>query len=303
MCLTLQFDLSAVPDAAAQHAKDHAAACAAACIASGICAPSHASARAVLSRGVADLAAARALPFDDDGTVHHVRLLFLYSAAAPQLCVRVAVALPHVDGVSGLRLALHTLEALEGTAVCAGAAFKQNPAFIFTARHAARTLSLAAGTAAAATWAWLRSSVARPDDAAVPRTPAGLYAYYRATAPPLARFCCYAPRGAALPEAYKKLLAASQQWHDATGRRGFFNLINVPPHVMPSIVPRADDMRSMERRYEGVLLPPAPPPMGPAWIIANHVHIAGAHFTAGSAMRMLLACTPSGLLALRSVVC
>ena len=292
-----------MPDAAAQHAKDHAAACAAACIASGICAPSHASARAVLSRGVADLAAARALPFDDDGTVHHVRLLFLYSAAAPQLCVRVAVALPHVDGVSGLRLALHTLEALEGTAVCAGAAFKQNPAFIFTARHAARTLSLAAGTAAAATWAWLRSSVARPDDAAVPRTPAGLYAYYRATAPPLARFCCYAPRGAALPEAYKKLLAASQQWHDATGRRGFFNLINVPPHVMPSIVPRADDMRSIERRYEGVLLPPAPPPMGPAWIIANHVHIAGALFTAGSAMRMLLACTPSGLLALHSVVC
>ena len=277
LCLTLQFDLSAVPDAAAQqHAKDHAAACEAACVASGICAPSEASARAETTHGAADLAAARALPFDDEGPARHVRLLFLYSAAAPQLCVRVTVALPHLDGVSGLRLALHTLEALEGAAVCAGAAFKTNPSFEYTARHAARTLALAAGTGAAAAWAWLCSPVARPADAAVPRTPAGLYAYYRAPAPPLARFSCYAPRGASPQEAYKMLLAAAQQWHDATGRRGFFNLINLPPHVMPSIVPRAEDMRSMERRYEGVLLPPAPPPMGPAWIIANHVHISGA---------------------------
>jgi hypothetical protein len=278
----LQFDLSGVADAAAQRGKDHGAACAAACAASGLCAHSLASARALLTAGAADVAAAHALPLDDAwhaAPALHLRLEYLYSTSSPQMCVRLLVSLPHMDGVSGLRVALHTLEALEGTAVCAGAAFKSNPPFQYTAGHLARGLKLALPTAAGALWAWLRSGTAQPVDAAAPHTSAGLFAYYRAASPAPARFRCYAPKGDG-KAAYKAMLAAAQLWHDAAGRHaGFFNLINQPPHVMPSIVKHADDMHFMERRYAGVLLPPAPPPMGAAWLIANHVHIPGALHT------------------------
>ena len=230
-------------------------------------------------RGAADISAAHALPLDASwqmSPVRHLLLEFVYSETSPQLCVRMLVSLPHLDGVTGLRVALHTLEALEGTPLCAGAAFKSNPPFRYTAAHLRRGLALALSTAAGAAWAWLRSASARPADAAAPCTSAGLYAYYRTPKPLPARFRCYAPRNADGKTAYKAMLAAAQQWHDATGRRGFFNLINAPPHIMPSIVPHATDMHSMERRYEGVLLPPAPPPMDAAWIIANHIHIPGA---------------------------
>lgn len=278
--------MNGVADAAAQRCKDHAAACAAACAASGLCAPSLASARALLTAGAADVAAAHALPLDDAWhAALHLRLEYLYSTSLPQMCVRLLVSLPHMDGVSGLRVALHTLEALEGTAVCAGSAFKRNPPFRYSAAHLARGLALALPTAAGALWAWLRSGTAQPVDAAAPRTSAGLFAYYSAASPAPARFRCYAPKGDG-KAAYKAMLAAAQQWHDATGRHaGFFNLINQPPHVLPSIVPRAVDMNSMERRYAGVLLPPAPPPMGAAWLIANHVHIPGALQHATSRMR------------------
>jgi hypothetical protein len=65
----------------------------------------------VLTAGTADLAAARALPLGDAwhaASAHPLRLEFLYSTAAPQMSLRLLVSLPHYDGVSGLRVALHT---------------------------------------------------------------------------------------------------------------------------------------------------------------------------------------------------
>jgi hypothetical protein len=282
LSLFLEFDLSSVADAAALRGRDHTAACDAACTASGLRPAGAVVARSSTTTGAADVAAARALPLAAWHAAEGKRDLhldFLYSTSKPQLCVRILVELSKCDGVTATRVALHTLEALEGTAVCGlvsdASAFKPHEPFTFTPSHALRSLPIAAGAAAAALWARVCAKLAPgappPDDMAIPHTPAGMLAYYNSQpAPPPARLRCFAPGRLAYPE----LLAACEAWRVQSRRDGFFVLLNFSPHVVPAVLRRAEDLTApIETRLHGALGPPGHPPAGPAWFMMNALHV------------------------------
>ena len=275
LCLALAFDLSEVADHTSLRSRDHQATCAAACAASKLISAASVAARAVTTAGEAGLREARELPFDEwhDPAAHSVRLEFLWSTASPQVSLRVLCELPCCDGVTALRVALHTLEALEGQSLCAGAPFKRNPPFSFTLRHAARSLPLLLYTACGAVGAWLSLRLfgsTSVKDAAIPRSSSGLLAYYHAPTPPPALFRTYST---GTRNAFKAFLAATQSWADQKGTWGFFTLLNFSPGAMPSIVARAEDLMHIDRRYAGALGPPGAPPTGLPWLLFNHLHV------------------------------
>ena len=275
LCLALAFDLSEVADHTSLRSRDHQATCAAACAASKLISAASVAARAVTTAGEAGLREARELPFDEwhDPAAHSVRLEFLWSTASPQVSLRVLCELPCCDGVTALRVALHTLEALEGQSLCAAAPFKRNPPFSFTLRHAARSLPNLLGACGRAAGAWLRQlscgGSAMVKDRPI-RTSSGLLAYYDAPAPPPGLFRIYAT---ATSDAYKSYISALQLWADLSGTKAFYTLLNFAPGVVASIVPRAEDLMRIERRYAGALVPATQPPNGIKWLVLNHLHI------------------------------
>lgn len=283
LALFFDFDLSAVPGHAELPGRDHAAAAAAVVAASGLAPPGSAKARAVLTDGAATLLAAQALPFEPwhQATPEvPVRIEFLYSTATPtQLAVRVLTHLPAVDGVSATRIALHTLEALEGAPVCAGPPFKTNPHFTFGLRHRvnmARQLAYVAWDAnvSAPRW-WCGARAPTPAELDQPVRPKLARAYYAQPgggAP--AAFTTYAPADG--PAAYKRLVAASDEWMRRARLRGLFNLINLAGQgqglVAASIVPAGRDLLDMAARMRWAFTPPDHPRGGDFWEIMNMLH-------------------------------
>jgi hypothetical protein len=232
------------------------------------------AARAVVVDGAADVPAAHALPYDGDAWLadpsRQVRLEFIYARGVPQLTVRILNELPSGDGVTAVRIALATLEALEGTAVGGGGeAFKVNPPWRTTLLQRVWAAGVLLRTAAAAFWPF--SPAVSAAAAAAPASAAAFRAYYRAPAPPLARFRLF--RATAAPkDAYKALVGAVQAMHDRAGFRGFFNLINYSPRAAVSIVPRAAMLLDIGARISHSIVAPDFPPAGEPWRVINYMH-------------------------------
>ena len=275
LCLRLCFVLR---DAAAElPGRDHAAAARVAAETTRLVAPEAIAARAhVLDAGAeATLQAAGALPFDEwhaaAGRV--VRLEFVYGARAT-LCIRVltSLAVP-VDGCTAVRLALHTLEALETETCGDGATFKMNPPFTYTLGHALRAALTAARVARDIVLAKMFPPKLTAEQVAVPCGAAAMLAYYAQEAPPLAMARTFAPRDGPPPrERYKALLPALDAWRTQSHRHGFFALLNFSPKVSPCTVRAAADLASTEARYAGIIAPPGPVPPPQAFALLNHLH-------------------------------
>ena len=85
----------------------------------------------------ATMAVAQEIPFLNEDEVD-VSLEYLYGSDGKSMCMRVTLNLGEVDGVTSLRLGLHTMEIIEGgsvTGVSSVDSFKKNPLFTFGFRH------------------------------------------------------------------------------------------------------------------------------------------------------------------------
>lgn len=243
------------------------------------------------------MVAAQNLPKDDwnalgrkleDGNFAAVRLEFVYSACMTYLCIRILTELPRMDGVSAVRLALHTLEALEGGVDAVGVSekFKVNPPLVWGWRQKLNQFKTIAWSICAAKWPFTSSVSER--EAQIPTSVAGLRNYFkdptRAKEPAVFRLyrddaptlptSPITPSGSAL---FKKFIRAVGVWHDKAGLHGHFNLNNFagqlgPAAVSPSIVNKAEQLLSVSERYKGAFIPPGPFPFGPVWDTLNVVH-------------------------------
>jgi len=252
---------------------------------------------------------AQALPHVNDpwcqDPAHRVRIEFLYSTTQPQLAIRVITYLPYSDGVTAVRAALHTLEALEGGKVAVGhggEAFKKNPPFFFGPKHVVRLMTVLGNGVKKALRPFTRPVSAA--EAAAPTTANGLRAYYSSADAKPAAIRWYCVPAAASPNAtYKALLAALQAWADRVGWKGFFNLLNFSPLTTPSIVATAADLASTEKRYAGVFAPVAGP-VERLWQFLNYILVEVSVFFVwlgnnSSRSHPFTWCTPSRMSALR----
>jgi hypothetical protein len=186
--------------------------------------------------------------------------------------IRIINNLAFCDGVTAVRIALHTLEVLESgkqAVKSKNEVFKKNPQFFYSWRNVVNFICFMGAGAVAALWPF--SPAVSHAEKAAPTTSAGLRAYYSDHDAKLAVIRWYRPHGPP-GHAYKQLLGAMQRWADRVGWRGFINLLNFSPNICPSIVARADDLRSIEKRYNGIFIPASPPPGGNVWRILNYIH-------------------------------
>ena len=227
----------------------------------------------------------------EDGRPVAIRLEFIY-ATNRRMAIRVLTVLPRSDGVSATRVALHTLEELEKPSEGsleeilanknASSQFKSNPPLVWGLRQRWNNVSRIAHAILAANWPF--TPAVSEKEKLVPTSVAGLRHYYssdpeRAAEP--AVFKLYrADPDPSLPasSAYKSFVKAIKKWHDQVGLNGYFNLNNfsnkdAPACVCISVVPRAEDLLSVEERYKHMFIPPGPFPFGPIWDVLNCVHV------------------------------
>ena len=98
-------------------------------------------------------------------------------------------------------------------------------------------------------------------EAAAPVTSAGLRAYYKAPSPELAVFRLYRPGS----NVYKRHIETLEAWKQRVGWDGFYALLNFTPAAAPAIVANAEDLLSIEKRYNGIFVPAGQPPSGEMW--------------------------------------
>ena len=278
--LIIEIDLSAVPDWPELRTKNHAAALQDAMAVMQLYVDATpVVCRAHMTDGPATVLVAQALPHVDDpwckAPAHRVRIEFLYSTTLPQLAIRVLTDLSFSDGVTAVRAALHTLEALEGGKDAVGQggeAFKKNPPFTFGPSHMRNMARILGGGLKKALWPFTPPVSAV--EAAAPTTCAGLRAYYRkADAKPAAMRWYRAPDNVSANATYKALVDALQEWSYRVGWKGFFTLLNFSPLVSASIVDRAADMTCIEKRYAGAFVWPSAPAGGRVWKLMNYIHV------------------------------
>lgn len=226
--------------------------------------------------GTVTIKDAQSLPRDDpwcSDPSHTLVIEFLYSSDHPQLAIRVLVDLSVLDGVTGARIALHTVEVLEygKQTVSSTEAFKVNPKFTFGFQHALNFIKRIGFGHLSYFYPSFLNNVSE-QEVSCPTNGAGLRAYYAQNNPKRAKLLWYSTNGPAGTN-FKKLLVAAQQWKDLVGWAGFFSLINFPPGVSASIVARAEDLTSINLRYANVFVPAGQPPASDIWKILNFVHV------------------------------
>jgi hypothetical protein len=278
-CLQLlfEFDISLIENWKSLCKKDHHNAAIKACVATNVDA-SKVACRAHEKNGPIKLNDVQSLPRIDDSWCNDdnyaIKIEFLYSTNLPQLGVRVLVNLSLYDGVSGARIALHTLEVLESPDYLVGStkaiAFKVNPPFTFGLKQISNFVQVI-GHGHISAYNPFTYEVS-PSEIATPMSGSSLRAYYSQENPKPAVIQYYAPEGSG-KEAFKRLLTVAQQWKDRVGWSGFFVLLNFPPGVSASIVTNAADLNNIEKRYDGIFVPISQPPGNEGWIVNNYVHI------------------------------
>lgn len=283
LVLIVEFDLADVANSSELAGKNHQKACEEAALATGLRPVEKVGARSVTVEGTATTAVAQETPFVNDDDVD-LNLDYLYGSDGNSMCMRVAVNLEKVDGVTSLRLGLHTMEIIEGGSAAGVSSvdnFKKNPPFTYGFRHSlnfARMISttLADFAIARAGGAFLSTLGANGSDE-IPNTPASLIAYHSKAkpAPPATYRLFAAKEGAEKP--YRQFLSLVELWGQRLGSWGFFVLNNTSPwnvgKVIPSEIKDINDMHSMEKRYAGSFDGAVLPPGDDVWPLNNFYHV------------------------------
>lgn len=290
LALFVEFDVSHVPDWRSLPQLDHQAACVKACNDSGLRPTTAVVARSHVVEGDATILQAQTLPRYTEWHMkkeNEIRVEFLYSSDKPQLCIRILNELPKCDGVTAVRLAaapilvcasnncrplqvrvaLHTLEALEGNAVASLEAFKKNPPFRYGLRNFVNALRYMPRALLASLWPF--SPAVSEAEAAAPTTGAGLRAYYAADAPELGLFRLYRPKEGS----FKAFVSVLGEWKKAAGWEGFFSLQNYSPMAAPGVVKTSEDLLNIDKRLAGIFLPIGCPPGNEPWKVMNYLHV------------------------------
>ncbi|QDZ25493.1 hypothetical protein HOP50_17g80350 [Chloropicon primus] len=281
LVLTVEFNLTEVEEE--WQGKDHQKACEEAARVTSLRPVDRVRARSVRVKGTATTEVAQAHTFqtDDDGV--DVRLEYLYGSDGESMCMRVIANLERVDGVTSLRLGLHTLEVLEGgpSAVSGSAGgFKKNPPFAYGLRHTLNFARMIATTLADFALARLGvvSTLGANGSDEIPNSPASLIAYHSKASepPPETAFRLFgAKEGVAKP--YRQFLSLLELWGQRLGSWGYFVLNNCSPYevgkVVPSEIRNVHDMHSMDKRYAGAFDRPCLPPGEDVWPLNNFYHV------------------------------
>ena len=274
--LSFEFDISLIDNWKDLPKKDHQNAAIEACIATKAFDSTKVCCRAHEKNGTINLIDVQSLPRIDDlwcnDDNYAIKIEFLYSTELPQVGIRVLVNLSLYDGVSGARIALHTLEVLEFGKEVIGSteSFKVNPPFTFGLTHAYNFMRVIGHGIITANYPFTHE--VSTSELATPMNGSSLRVYYSTENPKPAVIQWYSPIGSAKVE-FKKLLTVAQQWLNRVGWSGFFVLLNFPPGVSASIVRSAADLSSIEKRYDGIFVPISQPPSHEGWIVNNYVHI------------------------------
>eukprot|EP01135_Chromosphaera_perkinsii_P011313 Nk52_evm1s2369 gene=Nk52_evmTU1s2369 len=207
------------------------------------------------------------------------------------LGIRIKVNLFKIDGVSGVRLALRTMEYLEWDLQklsslqqnnsnppqpLAKECFKKNPHYHFGFRQFCNLIYHLGSIF----WGLITASITcnfikiNPQRDIINSTDR-FYAYYnqKKQSDPTAEFRIYSSEDLD----FKSFTRLVESWRQKINIHSYFYLMNFAPHgVVPGTCTSADilfnDGPSMQKRYSHAILPVALPPPPPAWVIEN-VHM------------------------------
>lgn len=286
LCLQLEFDLSLLQKYAELPKRNHDAAASEACVQTGLAAEGDVAAR---GREVpfADIQSMQQQPFDDwcTSSESHVKLDFGYSVSKPpKLCVRVLTDLRHYDGVTAVRLALHTLEAVEGTALSVGengmlcetmgqvskSSFPNNPQYLSSrccrAYNNLLMFIYIALDIVLAPFRCIWNLIVRRTIS--PNTPEGWNWYYLGRHYEPGEIQIYA----SISNKYKDFQAKVDEIRQELGlRRGFLYLLNYSPHICCGVVGSASELNMVDRKISKSLAKPGPPILGSGLHMMNMI--------------------------------
>mmetsp|Transcript_27935 Transcript_27935/g.38625 ORF Transcript_27935/g.38625 Transcript_27935/m.38625 type:complete len:370 (-) Transcript_27935:164-1273(-) len=273
LCLLTEFGLSNTENKHAISKVDHGAAAVKACELSALWPSDRVTARSQTFEGELNMKVCQDHPFDawyTEDLGHDIHLDFMYSSAGTKLVIRIDVNLAKIDGVTAMRIALYTLEILEGATAIHCPEFKKNGVLSklrVKLNFARMFTSVLLDLFRAYSWKFLFGRWSSSDAAKQPNSPSTLFQYYAEPDPQPAVYRTFAPG----ESKYKNLVSALERWRKQKKAVGFFYLINYAPLVSPGIIyPKSgSDLLSAQKRLNGAYVLPGNPPPPPVWVFDN----------------------------------
>ena len=219
-----------------------------------------------------------------------VRYEFWYDQASPRMYLRVVTSFGEesqtIDGVMSVRIGLHAMEVLEGNEM-KQTIFPRYPPFRYGRRHQLNFLHVLLGTLFRMLMAiscyvgleliklmgWNKEL---ESSNSLPKVNSLLSAikYFRRRGGEPAIVQLYSVDSQVTPpqQAFKNFIRAAEDWHRRLGLRGYLYLVNFSPLVVAATTQNIQDICSVEKRYEGALTRPVPPPNPPTWNLLNSAY-------------------------------
>lgn len=214
-----------------------------------------------------DLKSVHASPFDmeffGNDKPYDLRIEFHYPKVVVDgdnlFTIRILTRLSKLDGVTAVRIALHTLESLETGSTSLNEAWVSNvnrpssPNPLVLVRQLYWIMRDLVGSA-------LGFGKAAPDQpAGIPNTYRQVLDYYASKDEvPAATYKTWCT---GTDNKFKPFIRSVEEWRQKLGLRAAFVLSNYSPIVAPGVVERATDIFDREMRLKGIFAPPGPPPI------------------------------------------
>lgn len=187
-----------------------------------------------------------------------------------------------IDGVTASRLAMHTMEVLEGKPLAMASPGNRKgqgmiPPFTYGLGQKLNFFLEIPGTLLRMLLANLSLLLDKllgrpaPADPTVVTDAKSLLRFVqseRANDPAVSQLYCVPPsKGLAKP--FRVFLALIETWRTSLSLAAYFFLINFSPMVAPAVSSNVDDITSAERRYKCAFDRPGPGPPPPLWAVSN----------------------------------
>lgn len=192
--------------------------------------------------------------------------------AKPQLCIRVLTDLRHCDGVTAVRLALHTLEVVEmagGRSGMNATSFKVNPPIpqsMWRSWNLIYELVCIVLDLLLLPWRCFWSVLTRGSISQ--NTPEGWWWYYLGKNYEPGELVLYAPDG----NQFKTFQALVDLWRQELGlHRGFLYQLNYSPNVALGVVSNVSELNSEHVRVANAFSEPGPVQVGPCLHFLNMI--------------------------------
>ncbi len=215
-----------------------------------------------------------------------LRFEFLYDTKSPKMGVRVVTALGEapemiIDGVLSSRMALHTMELLEGRELSTESPAAREgkiPPYHFGIRQRLNFARVIGGALISVLLAHLSMLLDKllgrtlPADPTLVTDAKSMYRFAESSSKDdPAHFHVYrAP--ASLSRPFRAFLALVEAWRLRLGLASYFYLMNFSPLVAPGSTTDVNDLLDVKKRYRGGFASPGAIPPPQAWPVSNAQH-------------------------------